>query len=1049
MRKYLTQLIFFSALLLLPGAALAQSYEYYSLNDGDWTDEEMWDIDETDFYPGNAAESVFIANSLTLSEDGLELGDLAIDSDADLDLSGNTLTVDDLVVYGSIYGNDGTIIVNGNLTINGYVEDVTFEDVSGNVIIASGASVKYTEFSEVGGDFSISAKINLNSVACVVRGNLNISAAVTNGNFTVAKSTTITSSGSLTGALTAKADVVVNNSVKNLKLTLNSAKSISISGSGSLTLKSLTLKGCSKGVSTDVDMSISGDINLDKYVITATEGHSITSSSSSAAISYNDGGYIAGDFYRKVTKGSTVEFPVGSNGVTGYALFTNGSASTVTFAVAYVNEAPSGSTEALFGDDEYWVVTPSADLNLSSVSLRPGSMNFDLTAANTSGCYSAIYVSNGSAWNYLSDCVYNSSTDQAAASGISYDIAANSSARFAFGLKTSLFDSSKSFASYDYSEDSDSYAWLGYDTDWSNTSNWKGGKKPGSKVDVVLRKYVSNGQTLTINYTDGSSEVAETSCSDATEVANFPVITNSQTASIASLTIEEGASITLDGGLLKVAGALTVKDNNEPGAVIVNNYSVDDNAVGDVTYCGGSNLYYGSTNYSLFTINRTFATGFTFYTGSATKEGTVESGYYYEDPVGFGFCGLNNGGDVDDVLESFDATNVKYVPTSSLTAPAGNALWLGWPNDEYTRTLTQIGTPFTSELTVSLVNKDDAKNLLCNPYLFPLDISSALSLGSSVSSTVVFRKHSSDAEYYYSTYNISVGTGVSQAVDIDGATSESSSVIAPQQGFFLVTNVADEDNYVKFSPSYKSVKGTSYSLKSANVSSDILKLQISSNDSYSDETAIAFRVGGDVNSVLDDSKKSADFGWNLNGDFNLICTVKDDGSKNAIALYPIVSEILNKEIKLTVVTKESKATISANGISLFDNSVDVYLNDAKNGQSVNLREGNYDFVATPNTEISDRFSITLKSVSSPLTALDDVAQSLAIKIVKAANSSVRVVIPQSEVSATVVNVYDLSGRLILSRGLDAAESLVSVPSTGMFLVEVITSTSKKSVKVNL
>ncbi len=113
------------------------------------------------------------------------------------------------------------------------------------------------------------------------------------------------------------------------------------------------------------------------------------------------------------------------------------------------------------------------------------------------------------------------------------------------------------------------------DSDWTNSSNWDGGKVPRTRDNVIIPS--------------GSS--------------NFPVIVTGQSISVKGITVNSGASLTLDGGYLELSRNL-----NNDGSVMLNSGTADfsrrvyNNAGASFT-TNGANVVISSTLVNEGTIN--------------------------------------------------------------------------------------------------------------------------------------------------------------------------------------------------------------------------------------------------------------------------------------------------------------------------------------------------------------------------------------------------------------------------------------------------------------
>lgn len=614
--------------------------------------------------------------------------------------------------------------------------------------------------------------------------------------------------------------------------------------------------------------------------------------------------------------------------------------------------------------------------------------------------------------------------------------------------------------------------WTGNaDTDWNNDANWLDGV-PKSTETAKLTNYWS--KTVIINIPVSvtgkngrtNTEYRNVSRTFTVQPEQFPVLNaGDDVASAGSVSITEDDSkdskapyLTLNGGALVVANNLSV-DNNTEGHIVVNN-----------RYDNSSALKFGNTDYTNLIINRTLEVDRTYYTGSATAEGTFT-----------GVENLNgNNGKSGDYLANYYPNGGGYQKQSDFKYVRGGTF--AFFNDATTThtgteaTLVQVGTPFgtvngstnVNDGVIALRSGVGNYDLIENPYLyaFPLDQSGAVSMGTGANRTVWFRRFTDDEGYYWTTYNIGL-TGVSEG---DTEEDEKEYTLAPQQGFFVKTIATGDENKVVFNPSKITknniASGTSVKLKAADAEPDILRLKLSIDGGYSDETAIVFRDGGSMGSVDLESDK-----WiNTTKTRNQIYAVKNDGKQCAIPLYPAISdmqdgEVVNLGVRMS--SKSGEGTIRATNIMEFDSDVDVYLHDNETGETIDLRqEDTYAFSAQAGATNNGRFYITLSNKSLPenseenvepiadeneglSTAVADV-QTNFIRITSDTERNAIVTLSTNLLSTdAVVNVYDIAGKLIKKQNIDKTETIVPIGLSGVYIVEAISGGQTEKSKVRI
>ena len=782
------------------------------------------------------------------------------------------------------------------------------------------------------------------------------------------------------------------------------------------------------------------DVNLSTENLTMTSGYIITQGNSlnvSNLLTVSaDDCYIDGKFTCAVTSARTSVLPTGAAGVARHASLKVNKKGTLTVSYSDSKCGQGENNGLLF--DGYVTVTPSIAMTLSSLGFVFGSENRDY-AEVSEGMYSGLYYYNtnaSSAWTEISDATYGSTY---VSGSLSSSLGKNKACYIAFGVKESLLTADKEVSDFDISSASatSDYTWTGKAScSWTNSSNWFGGAVPSSSDEVEIVSSYDNATAylVDVNYSDGttSSETVSNGLTGTTNVTNYPKITPSEgKVEVASVTIGSGANVTVDGGALVISGALTVADNSSEGSVYVYN-----------SYDYSSALKFGSTNYTKFTIYRTYETDHVCYIGSATTSGAMKS------------LNINNSSYDYDGMQNFNASSQTWSDATAFSQTACSALWIESTahNNASEYTFSQTGEVNYNDMSYSLSEK---YNWIYNPYLFSIDLytkGKGITMGTSLSQTILFRSYDSDNdEYYYSTFNTKIGVGATQSYD--GATSTNGRDIAPQQGFCLYAYDTD-DCYISFDVDKMTsiYYGEDASLKKADVvPEDILRLSVSSEGYNSDETVIVFRDGDSTTRIFGDSEKFAKDDYSSN--VNMIYAIKSDNSAYAIPLYPNADEMVGEKVDLGVrVASGAKSiTIKSSNIDEFDDSYDVILHDTEANKSVSLRdveEYTVDDIEAGAT-ITGRFYVTLNDVSgSTPTSISDVMSYIGVHKSGANEIAVNVT---SDIAAegAIVNVYDLSGRKLDSKSINQSTSILNMPSSkGLYIVEVVSPVAKKSVKIN-
>lgn len=234
-----------------------------------------------------------------------------------------------------------------------------------------------------------------------------------------------------------------------------------------------------------------------------------------------------------------------------------------------------------------------------------------------------------------------------------------------------------------------SYIWTGStDTDWTDSNNWQDGYDVNCVLDVSIPV-----------------------------VTNYPIIDDSSEFTVNDLTIDSGASLTIEGGLT-VEGNLTTNNGltlNSGGSVIV-----DGTSTGDLTYnrtlTNANEYYYVSAPLNGETIedfisNNTLSTGNgnvgLFHYDNNTTSGYLGTGFIFYQPASTGsFVAARGYG--TQISGSGDITFTGTMPTSDVSISIAE----GTMGDISPNSDNLIGNPFPSYVAGN--SNADASNLLTN-----------------------------------------------------------------------------------------------------------------------------------------------------------------------------------------------------------------------------------------------------------------------------------------------------------------------------------------------
>ena len=432
-----------------------------------------------------------------------------------------------------------------------------------------------------------------------------------------------------------------------------------------------------------------------------------------------------------------------------------------------------------------------------------------------------------------------------------------------------------------------SFTWSGAtDTDWNDPSNWQDGYTPDCSIDISIPS-----------------------------VTNHPIIDATTEISVDNLTINSGATLTIEGGLT-VEGDLTTNDGltiNSGGSLIVNGTST-----GNLTYnrnipvakkwyqisppVSGETIENYISNNSLQTGNGNVGL---YYYDNSTALGFLGTGYIFYTPSSTGgfVAGRGYGTQVSS------ASNVTFTGTMP-TADVGITVATGTIDNS-----NLVGNPFPSYLPAN--TNANANNLLTN--------------NTGVLSEETLWIWDNTINDYVAINNASAAT-----------------YVAPAQSFFVDGSGSGTFN---MNESWQSHQSTDVFYKNTNKISSI-KLTIKNLQNEIKSTEIYFYNNKTI---------GFDNGSNLN-----IYTRLINSPSNAIklAIQTLPKETIEDHIIPIGISGSSTISFNAD----FNNiSNDLYLEDTFNSTITKLEKGkNIDLILDENNNDTNRFYLRFNSKSLSL-----------------------------------------------------------------------------------
>lgn len=520
------------------------------------------------------------------------------------------------------------------------------------------------------------------------------------------------------------------------------------------------------------------------------------------------------------------------------------------------------------------------------------------------------------------------------------------------------------------------YTWLGLSDDWSLTTNWYNGVLPTSLADVTI----SAGTPFS------------------------PVIKLGSNVTINNLTIDVGARLTVDyKGILTING-----DVNNAGTFVIKNQP---SATASVMTLGA---FIGNAQ-----IETTLPMNRYWYMGNGVSNLTSEI-YNAADLVNSFVYKYNNGW----VRYTNNVTNLEVSPL------------VGYSHKFLTanKTITAIGPLNNSDYSITVPNNKWV--LVANPYSTSIDLSinyiatiANWAPTGNVDPNIWIPTHgaAAGAPVQYATYNQS--TGLTQ--------NGGGKIIVPNQGFWVVNRKSAAGTFTLNKSSR--VHNTTVELKSMSTpidESDILRIELI-NANCSDEAVFAFRSQGSTLFTYADSEKKLATDVKVANLYSL-----KDGKILAINCLPEIEGETIIPLGLQVGSSAfGESVMRVTNMSSFLPSMDVWLDDLTAGVSYNLREvSNIQLNITTGT-VNERYQLrVLPSIDGvPTSILDSNGEGENDNIViTPILSAVRVDIDSKDDINAIIEIYDLSGLLVVKARSKCKRKEIQLPkSMQVYVVRVV------------
>jgi len=535
---------------------------------------------------------------------------------------------------------------------------------------------------------------------------------------------------------------------------------------------------------------------------------------------------------------------------------------------------------------------------------------------------------------------------------------------------------------------------------WEDPNSWNKGSVPQSTDIAFIKHNISVTSANAIRWVviteNGSLNINNTT-------GNFSVIHQIEVKDKGHLKAMSPIDLPQD-AIMKV----------QPGAVVEVFSSITTTSANQIIISNSSELsasFYTGNGCILnngVTVERGLEGGKIYTAGSATKEGTINSGL-----------------DSNDIFVTYDTEANNYANSTNFGGTFNTGQMKLASKGTSERVITQIGTIEQGDKTYELKITDGANfgwNLIQNPFTTSIGIKDEpdgiFTYDNDYVEPTLWFYININGTYQFVTY--SMETDIEVPSNSQGRWADN---IAPQQAFFIKAYDATSDFTIRYPQKAIARTGLKAAKAEAN---DVLRLTISSPEYNTDEMALVFR-NGSLDHIKADSQKRYDGSLH-----NQIYGIKDNKTYS-IPVYPNAEEVFSELIPIGVQISNlsNECTISAIMADNFTVADNVYLYDAKTEEKTNLREECYTFTKSETTE-NNRFFIEISGNKSIPTSTDQ-RNAIDANIVKSNNG-----ISVDVFNASHLTVYDISGKVIESKKLVNGHYDVLLNSHGAYIVEIKT-----------
>ncbi|WP_405575899.1 LamG-like jellyroll fold domain-containing protein [Winogradskyella sp. Asnod2-B02-A] len=273
-----------------------------------------------------------------------------------------------------------------------------------------------------------------------------------------------------------------------------------------------------------------------------------------------------------------------------------------------------------------------------------------------------------------------------------------------------------------------------------------------------------------------------------------------------------------------------------------------------------------------------------------------------------------------------------------------------------------------------------------------------------------------------------------------------STVIAPGQGFFVTADATYESVYnLEFTTAMQTIGTSDDFIAGRNAVLELMYLTIdlsSNTNTYSTDVYFNANASEGLDKGYD-----ADLWGSVVPEFSIYSHLVQDNTGKPVALQALnTTNLSDVSISLGVHTNQGEQITFSISETTLPATVNVFLDDVLTNTSTLLN--NSDYTITPSTDLSGTGRFFLRTTEEALSVADNNFDAINIFYEKRTKD---VLINGRIQNNTVVEVYDMQGRKVLSKSLDAAvlENRIHVTSLndGVYVVNLKNSSKQKTQKI--